>query len=49
MDRIKEDPENRKEEDSKKDEKYYELILQKGFYIYFLMCYYMESERNVEN
>ncbi len=46
---IKENPENRKEGDQNKEEKDYELILQKGFYIYFLMCYYMESERNVEN
>lgn len=45
MDRIKEDPENSKDNDDGKDE----LILQKGFYIYFLMCYYMESDKNAEN
>ncbi|CAD8068825.1 unnamed protein product [Paramecium sonneborni] len=49
LDRIKEDPESVKQDEKVKEEKYYELILQKGFYIYFLMCYYMESERNVEN
>ncbi|CAD8059333.1 unnamed protein product [Paramecium primaurelia] len=49
LDRIKEDPETAKQEDKVQEEKYYELILQKGFYIYFLMCYYMESEKNVEN
>ncbi|CAD8103545.1 unnamed protein product [Paramecium sonneborni] len=49
LDRIKEDPENAKENEEGKDEKYYELILQKGFYIYFLMCYYMESDKNAEN
>ncbi|CAD8132784.1 unnamed protein product [Paramecium pentaurelia] len=42
LDRIKEDP---KENEDGKDE----LILQKGFYIYFLMCYYMESDKNAEN
>lgn len=46
FDHVKEDPRKLEKE---YQEGYFETIIQNGFYIFFLMSYYMECDKKMDN